>query len=71
MKAEWDDKEREPRRIVQMFDPLAQAAYKDWTPKQKLDWLQAINKMYWAARTQANAERHWKAAEERKPYNNK
>ena len=50
MKEEWDDKEREPRRIVQMFDPIAQADYKDWSPQLKLEWLESILKMYWSAR---------------------
>lgn len=67
MKEEWNDKEREPRRIVQMFDPEAQAAYKDWTPKLKLEWLASILKMYWSARTQAEGTL-FKAAESRKPY---
>ena len=70
MKEEWDDNEREPRRIVQIFDAEAQAAYKDWTPKLKLEWLESILKMYWSARTQAEQSLS-KAAETRKPYPDK
>ena len=65
MKQEWDDKEREPRRIVQMFDPEAQAAYKDWSPQLKLEWLASIMKLYWASREGGSTQ---KAAEPERPY---
>lgn len=66
MKDEWDDNEREPRRMVQMYDPQAQAAYKDWSAQTKLEWLASILKLYWAGRRQARALPN--AAEPKKNY---
>ena len=45
----------EPRRILQIFDPVAQEAYRDWSAKDKLEWLEAIQKLYWAAIAQQTA----------------
>ncbi|OGR89544.1 MAG: hypothetical protein A2992_03850 [Elusimicrobia bacterium RIFCSPLOWO2_01_FULL_59_12] len=38
----------ESRRILQIFDPVAQRAYKNWSAKDKLMWLEDVLKMYWA-----------------------
>ena len=67
MKEEWDDMEREPRRIVQFFDPEAQNAYKNWPPKLKLEWLASIMKLYWAVRSQEKSSISV-AAEPKQPY---
>lgn len=67
MKEEWDDKEREPRRIVQFFDPEAQSNYKDWSAQLKLEWLTSILKLYWSVRSQEQLNLS-KAAEPKKNY---
>lgn len=46
---------QEPKRILQIFDPVAQAAYRNWSAKDRLEWLGSIQKLYWAAIDQQNA----------------
>ncbi len=38
----------EPKRILQIYDREKQAQFKDMTPHDRLEWLQAINQLYWA-----------------------
>jgi len=38
----------EPVRILQIYDPAKQVQFKDMTPHDRLEWLEAINKLYWA-----------------------
>ena len=38
----------EPRRILQLYDREKQAQFKDMTPAARLEWLDAINQLYWA-----------------------
>ncbi|MFN0117001.1 MAG: hypothetical protein ACKVQC_01740 [Elusimicrobiota bacterium] len=54
MKEEWDDKEREPLRMVQYFDAEAQKNYKDWSVALKFEWLSSILKLYWSGRAHQN-----------------
>ncbi len=68
MKEEWDDKERDPIRGVQIFDAEAQKQFDHMSMKDRLQWLQAINELYWKARIGRETE---KAAEPRKPYQDK
>jgi len=44
----------QPPRIVQIFDSASQAVYKSWTAKDKLEWLESINRLYWESRQQDN-----------------
>lgn len=45
----------EPKRILQIYDPVAQAAYKNWSAHDKLEWLAAIIELYWAALKQTKS----------------
>ena len=38
----------EPERILQLFDAEKQAQFKDLTALDRLEWLAAINQLYWA-----------------------
>ena len=38
----------EPRRVLQIYNADAQKAFCRWSAKDKLEWLEAINKLYWA-----------------------
>ena len=38
----------EPERILQIYDREKQAQFKNMTPHDRLEWLEAINKLYWA-----------------------
>jgi hypothetical protein len=38
----------EPERILQIYDPEKQAEFKNMTPHDRLEWLDAINRLYWA-----------------------
>ena len=46
----------EPKRILQIYDPVAQSAFQSWSAKDKLEWLEAINRLYWAAVRQTQSE---------------
>jgi hypothetical protein len=37
-----------PRRILQIYDRAKQAQFKNMTALLRLEWLEAINKLYWA-----------------------
>ena len=37
----------EPRRILQIYDAAAQIQFKGMTPAARLEWLGAINRLYW------------------------
>lgn len=65
MNKEWRDEERMPIRGVQIYDRASQASFKKMSIKQRLQWLQEINELYWAARTSQSL---FKAAEPRKPW---
>lgn len=67
MNPEWVDSEREPRRMVQMFDAQAQIVYKNWSPQLKLEWLASILKIYWLGR-QHTDKPALRAAEKKRPY---
>jgi hypothetical protein len=70
MNSEWNDKERAPRRMVQMFDPVAQETYRNWSAELKLEWLESLLKLYWAGRRE-NSHPASNAAEQTKPYDTK
>ncbi len=39
----------QPRRVLQIYNAKAQATFRNWTAQDKLEWLEAINRLYWAA----------------------
>jgi hypothetical protein len=41
----------EPERMLQIYDPQKQAQFKNMTPHDRLEWLDAINQLYWAGVT--------------------
>lgn len=45
----------DPRRLLQIYDPQAQINFQSWTAKDKLEWLEAINQLYWAGRVQSGS----------------
>ena len=38
----------EPERILQIYDADQQVQFKGMTPHDRLEWLAAINELYWA-----------------------
>ena len=42
----------EPRRALQVYDPVAQLQFKKWTTKDKLEWLESLLGIYWMFRLQ-------------------
>jgi len=61
---------RDPPRIVQIYDPVAQAVYEDWSAETKLEWLESIMQLYWVSREESASSLPL-AAESRKPFPNK
>ncbi len=39
----------EPKRVLQLFNENVQSQFKNWTAKDKLEWLESINLFYWKA----------------------
>ncbi len=48
-------KRPEPKRVLQLFDPIAQKVYRHWTAKDRLEWLGNTLKLYWSAMLHAEA----------------
>jgi len=46
-----------PQRILQIYDPESQANFRGWSLLDKLEWLEAINRLYWAGRLQKRQEK--------------
>jgi hypothetical protein len=42
-----DEFPSEPRRILQIYDPIQQEQFKEMTVQEKFEWLEAINRLYW------------------------
>jgi hypothetical protein len=42
--------EQEPIRILQIYDPEKQKQFAHFTVQDRLEWLEAINQLYWQAR---------------------
>jgi hypothetical protein len=38
----------DPVRVLQIYDPVQQEQFKNMTPHDRLEWLEAINQLYWA-----------------------
>lgn len=39
----------EPRRVLQLYSPEKQAEFAEFTPADRLRWLDEIRDLYWAA----------------------
>ena len=38
----------EPRRILQLYDRAKQVLFRGMTPQARLEWLESVNRLYWA-----------------------
>jgi hypothetical protein len=46
----------EPNRILQIYNPETQKAFRNWSSKDKLEWLESINHLYWAAKNEGRSD---------------